>query len=165
MAKIEEVNRSNSGKKIPLGRVNTKLTVIDGSDGFSELKIISSRQERQFEDHGITMDFSIISVAVEHHVDTATDGANEGEEEAILSQAMSQSSLEDYSQSTQFSQSSQSQSSQSQYSQSQSSAASQSTSTERPVESTESSTEGGKYTVVYEEKNPNSPLVSRPIFR
>ena len=162
MAKIEEVNRSNSGKKIPLGRVNTKLTVIDGSDGFSELKIISSRQERQFEDHGITMDFSIISVAVEHHVDTVTDGANEGEEEAILSQAMSQSSLEDYSQSTQFSQSSQSQSSQSQYSQSQSSAASLSP-REHQVDSR--TTEVGQFTVVYEEKNPNSPLVSRPIFR
>ena len=176
--KIEEVNKSNSGKKIPMGRVNTKITVIDGSDGFSELKIISSRQERQFESHGITMDFSVISVAVEHQADPTEE---EGNEEALLSQAMSQSSIEDNNQSqtsqsqtsqsqtsqsqNSQSQNSQSQNSQSQNSQSQSSAASQSTSTERPVESTESSTEGGKYTVVYEEKNPNSPLVSRPIFR
>ena len=164
LAKIEEVNRSNSGKKIPMGRVNTKITVIDGSDGFSELKIISSRQERQFEDHGITMDFSVISVAVEHQVDT---GHIEDEEQAILSQAMSQSSIEDYSQSqSSQGQSSQSQSSQSQSSQSQSSAASQSP-RERQVGSRESvvGTAGGNFTVVYEEKNPNSPLVSRPIIR
>ena len=44
------------------------VLITDGSDGFGDLKIISSKEDRPYSDHGITMDFSLISVCVEHQV-------------------------------------------------------------------------------------------------
>ena len=149
-----------------MGRLNTKITVIDGSDGFSELKIISSRQERQLENHGITMDFSVISVVVEHQVgpvsvESSSRKDEDDREEMFLSQALSQSSIDDYSQTSQSQSQSQSQAtSQSQTSQSQGSQEGS-----QGSQYTEEPADHGEFTIVYEEKNPNSPLVSRPIFR
>ena len=68
LEKIREINSAGSEKMIPRGRVRAKVVVVDGSDGFADLRIISSKESRELSNHGITCDFTVISVSMEHQV-------------------------------------------------------------------------------------------------
>ena len=140
--------------------------------GYSDLKIISSKQARQISDHGITCDFTVIKVSIEHQQVESLEGQNgqssgqsghgggvsERDEEGELSLAFqSQSTIDD------------SQSSQSTFTATQTSSAT-STGTNMEGDNEESpetfeDLETDGYSVVFAEKSPNSSMASRPIFR
>ena len=157
MAKMEEVNRSQSNNKFPSGRLNAKVVVMDGADGFSEMPVISSTQERQLSDHGVTMDFTLISVSIEHVVETSISTGDD--EEESLSQALTQTTLDDSSDCP-----SQNTVSSSLNSQTQSDVHIDGEDDGDGLEDGNTDEEGG-YTLVYDERKTNSPFVSRPIFR
>ena len=161
LTKIQEINNSDCGKKIPSGRLTAKVLVVDGSDGFAGLRIISNRDERELPDHGITADFTVVRVSVKHEEEEVVmgsgvqEGRDEDEETVLaLSQALSQSTIDDDSSFT-GTQSSGIHSTESPRAQS----------PEPRASVTGAAEEGDGYTSVFEEKNPNSALVSRPIFR
>ena len=165
LTKIQQINDSNCGKRIPKGRIKAKLMAVDGSDGFGDLHIISSKESRDYSEHGITADFTVIRVLVEHQLeevrvegagdvvvgggDVVLEEGEQDDEEFFLSQALSQSTIAGDSCIT----------------------ATQST--------VDTSMDGSiaednidhhiviedGYSLVFEEPNPNSSLVSRPVFR
>ena len=176
LTRIREINDSRCGLRIPGGRVKAKLLVIDGADGFGDLHIISSKESRDYSQHGITADFTLIRVSIEHQLEAVclqeggggevgrwggggevheggARGEGGGEEhedhEEILSQALSQSTIGDDSCIT--------------ASQHSSVATSIDGNTEEEVASFVAVADG--YSIVFEEQKPNSSLVSRPIFR
>ena len=167
LAKIGQINSSGCGKKIPTGRLIAKVCVVDGSDGFSDLNVISNSQDRQISNHGITYDFSVISVSVKHEiVDEEERQSSKGEDEEAINELSQQF----------FSQSSIGESSC--FDQSQDTQGSSDGSQGAAVETGEGSSDGSqeetgeegsqvedKFTIVYQELKTNSPLVSRPVFR
>ena len=158
---IKVINNGDDGRMIPCGRIRAKVMVVDGSDGFADLKIISNKESRELSSHGITMDFTLISVSVEHKLGDMGDDMGdvedvenrsnmsggsideEEDEEEQLSQVFSQmSSISDVSSST----------------------ATQSSAVTLcggglPDKSDD------EFSLVFDEKKPNSSYVSRPIFR
>ena len=163
LAKIKEINDGNCAKRIPAGRIKAKLLAIDGSDGFSDMHIISNKESRDYSDHGVTADFTVIRVCVEHELEEIrVEGGNDvvmveegehedGEELHDLSQAFSQSTIGDDSCITA----------------TQSSDATSIGGGEGGGDAegdVELQVEDG-YSLVFEEKSPNSSLASRPIFR
>ena len=136
-------------------------------------RIISSMESRQFSDHGITMDFTVISVAMKHQLVTrggpeevgsaGVEGSSkqsgggeqsEDDEEEQLSQAFhSQSSISDGSSFINATQSSVG-----------TGGGDQSAEDDNDDELEARTAEDG-FSFVFEEKNPNSSFVSRPIFR
>ena len=160
LEKIREINSAGSEKMIPRGRVRAKVVVVDGSDGFADLRIISSKESRELSSHGITCDFTVISISMEHqvaeegdfevrHNKARAEGKDE-EEELELSQAFSQSSISDGSSFI---------------------ATQDSVSTSRGGETApndegdERDEEDDGFSLIFDETKPNSSFVSRPIFR
>ena len=134
---------------------------------FSDLNVISNSQDRQISNHGITYDFSVISVSVKHEiVDEEERQSSKGEDEEAINELSQQF----------FSQSSIGESSC--FDQSQDTQGSSDGSQGAAVETGEGSSDGSqeetgeegsqvedKFTIVYQELKTNSPLVSRPVFR
>ena len=153
LANIEKINTSGCGKKISSGRLRAKVSVVDGGDGYSDMNVISNKQDRQLSSHGITYDFSVISISVMHQLvgeeeEISPKEDEEEDEESLLSQQFSQSSI---GESSCFDQSQNSQNS---------SNGSQGTGVETGQQSVDDN-----FTIVYEELKTNSPFVSRPVFR
>ena len=146
--------------------------------GYSDLKIISSKQARQISDHGITCDFTVIKVSIEHQQVESLEGQNgqssgqsghgggvsERDEEGELSLAFQSQSTIDDSQNRFDSQSSQSTFAATQTSSTTSTGTNMEGDNEESPETFEDLETDG-YSVVFAEKSPNSSMASRPIFR
>ena len=162
LANIKGFNQTNTERVIPEGRLHGRVILTDGADGHSDMKIISSCTSRQHPDHGLTYDCTILKLEVETQDKTSMDldllelpvqedntGAMSGDsdDENILSQAMSVSSLNETHSSFAFS-------------------SQQSSRTGKDDDQDKSTMEvDNGYTTIYEEKNPNSVMVSRPLCR
>ena len=139
-----------------------------------DLKIISSREERDLPDHGITMDFTVMKISMEHqlnepgHVNPLQEQHSQGggggdDDEALLSAAFSQQSSISIGHDSNYTgtQSSDMTSSQPDVTSSQSDV----TSSQSVSHGSDGARDQDGYTTVFLEHNPNSPFVSRPIFR
>ena len=178
LTKIKEINNAGTGKIIPSGRVRAKVVLVDGSDGFADLKIISNKESREFSNNGITMDFTLISVSLEHK--SLENGAVEDEDrgakhnQPVVESGAVEDRGREVNDQSEVEGDEEDQLSQAFFSQSSISDASSFTATQSSAATTgegetavnvDEVAENDGFSLIFDEEKSNSPYISRPIFR